>query len=96
MLRDHLKSIPDALESLISEKKLLQASVVLLRGLKMIGKSDMQEVGALSDLRAYMTGQETVCTKAHSCSLSLIDCIDIKGHSRRRASIAYLAQDFLV
>lgn len=52
--------MPDTLESLISEKKLLQASSLLIRGLKIISKSDMQDIGALGDLRAYLTGQETV------------------------------------
>lgn len=57
---EYLKTVPDTLESLISEKKLLQASSLLVRGLKIISKSDMQDIGALGDLRAYLTGQETV------------------------------------
>ncbi|CAG7847601.1 Probable exocyst complex component sec8 [Serendipita indica DSM 11827] len=56
---EYLKSVPDNLESLISEKKLLQASSLLIRSIKMITKSDMQDIGALSDLKAYLTGQET-------------------------------------
>lgn len=59
-LSEHLKSIPDVLEALISEKRLIQASVLLVRSLKLINKPDMQEVGAVSDLRGYLTGQETV------------------------------------
>ncbi len=57
---EYIKSVPDTLESLISEKKLLQASSLLLRSTKIIAKSDMQEIGALADLRAYLTGQESV------------------------------------
>ncbi|KAG8219664.1 hypothetical protein J3R82DRAFT_619 [Butyriboletus roseoflavus] len=56
---EHLKSVPDALEALISEKRLLQASVLLIRSLKLINKPDMQEIGAVTDLRAYLLGQET-------------------------------------
>ncbi|KAH7910695.1 Sec8 exocyst complex component-specific domain-containing protein [Hygrophoropsis aurantiaca] len=56
---EHLKAVPDLLETLISEKRLLQASVVLVRNLKLINKPDMQEIGAVADLRSYLVGQET-------------------------------------
>ncbi|KAJ3969790.1 Sec8 exocyst complex component-specific domain-containing protein [Lentinula raphanica] len=56
---EHLKTVPDSLETLMSEKRLLQASIVLVRNLKIINKSDMQEIGAVSDLRSYLLGQET-------------------------------------
>ncbi|OAX44421.1 hypothetical protein K503DRAFT_678876 [Rhizopogon vinicolor AM-OR11-026] len=55
---EHLKSVPDTLETLISEKRLLQASVHLVRNLKLINKPDMQDIGAVSDLRSYLVGQE--------------------------------------
>ncbi|KAG1749817.1 Sec8 exocyst complex component-specific domain-containing protein [Suillus paluster] len=55
---EHLKSVPDALETLMSEKRLLQASVLLVRSLKLINKPDMQEIGAVSDLRSYLISQE--------------------------------------
>jgi len=57
---EHLKTVPDVLETLISEKRFLQASVLLIRSLKIITSSDMQEIGAVSDLRSYLIGQETV------------------------------------
>jgi len=57
---EHLKSVPEILESLMSEKRLLQAAVLLVRSLKTIGRPDMLEIGAVSDLRTYLTGQETV------------------------------------
>lgn len=47
----------------MSEKRLLQASVLLIRSLKMINKYDMQEIGAVSDLRSYLVGQEAVSSK---------------------------------
>ena len=56
---EHLRSVPDALESLISEKRLLQAAVLLVRSLKLIHKQDMLDIGALADLRSYLNTQET-------------------------------------
>ncbi|KAL4241814.1 Exocyst complex component Sec8 [Abortiporus biennis] len=56
---EHLRSVPDVLESLISEKRLLQASALLVRSLKMINKQDMLDIGALADLRIYLVSQET-------------------------------------
>ncbi|KAJ3554644.1 hypothetical protein NM688_g3000 [Phlebia brevispora] len=56
---EHLRSVPDALESLISEKRLLQAAVLLVRSIKLINKQDMLDIGALSDLRGYLSSQET-------------------------------------
>ncbi|THH28293.1 hypothetical protein EUX98_g5894 [Antrodiella citrinella] len=56
---DHLRTVPDILESLISEKRLLQASILLVRSLKVINKQDMLDIGALVDLRSYLNSQET-------------------------------------
>lgn len=56
---EYLKGVPDVLETLMSEKRLLSASVLLVRSLKTINKSDMLEIGALSDLRNYLQTQET-------------------------------------
>ena len=55
---EHLKSVPDLLETLMSEKRLLQASVLLVRSLKIINKSEMLEIGAVADLRSYLNAQE--------------------------------------
>ncbi len=52
--------MPDLLETLISEKRLLQAAVLLVRSLKIINNPDMLDIGAVSDLRGYLNGQETV------------------------------------
>jgi len=57
---EHLKTVADALESLIAEKRFLQASVLLVRSLKIVNNAEMQDVSALSDLRSYFTTQETV------------------------------------
>ncbi|CAL1695106.1 unnamed protein product [Somion occarium] len=56
---DHLRTVPDVLESLISEKRLLQAAALLVRSLKLINKQDMLDIGALADLRSYLSSQET-------------------------------------
>jgi len=59
-LSERLRLVPDVLESLISEKRLLQASVLLVRSLKTIKNHDMLDIGAVADLRAYLIGQESV------------------------------------
>lgn len=58
---EYLKVVPDALESSTSGKQLLKASMLLVRSLKTINEQDLLEVGAVADLRSYLTGQETVC-----------------------------------
>lgn len=57
---ERLRLVPDVLESLISEKRLLQAAVLLVRSLKTIKNQDMLDIGAVADLRAYLIGQESV------------------------------------
>ena len=57
---ESLKSVPDRLESLLSEKRFLNAAVLLMRSLKMINKQDLMEVAAVADLRAYFVSQEAV------------------------------------
>ncbi|SPO38418.1 related to SEC8 - protein transport protein [Pseudozyma flocculosa] len=55
---EHLKGVPDRLENLMAEKRFLQAVNLLVRSLKTIDKPEIVEVGATSDLRAYLKGQE--------------------------------------
>lgn len=55
-----LKSIPDRLESLLSDKQFLKAASLLMRSLKMINRAEMLEVTATADLRSYFTSQEAV------------------------------------
>ncbi len=57
---EYLKSVPDLLETLISEKRILQASVLLVKSMKLINKPDMLEIGAVFDLRNYLTSQDMV------------------------------------
>lgn len=44
----------------MSEKRLLQASILLVRSLKIINNSEMMEIGAVADLRSYLISQESV------------------------------------
>lgn len=46
----------------------------------MFSKSDMQDIGALADFKAYMTGQEMV-RNLYILQPLLIDRIDVEGHS---------------
>lgn len=57
---DHFRTIPDRLEGLLSEKRFLSAVVLLVRSLKTIKKPEMMEIGALTDLRSWLIGQESV------------------------------------
>lgn len=57
-LVEHLKSVPDRLESLMAEKRFLESVNLLMRSLKTIDRPEVVEVGATSDLRAYLKGQE--------------------------------------
>jgi hypothetical protein len=59
-LSEYLKTVPDLLETLMSEKRLLQGSILLVRSLKMINNTDLHEIGAVADLRSYLETQETV------------------------------------
>lgn len=60
--REHLQGIPEKLEARISEKRFLSAVELLQDALKTMRNSDMDEIGALSDLRVYLSNQEHVCS----------------------------------
>jgi exocyst complex component 4 len=55
---EELQLVPDKLEARISEKRFLSAVDILQNALRMIRKSEMQDIGALSDLRIYLSNQE--------------------------------------
>lgn len=55
---DHLKGVPDRLESLMAEKQFLEAVTLLTRALKVCAKPEVLEIGAAADLRGYLRGQE--------------------------------------
>lgn len=57
---DGLRQIPDRLESLIGGKQFLQSAVLLVRSLKTINRSEVADIPALTELRAYFVSQESV------------------------------------
>jgi exocyst complex component 4 len=58
--REHLQGIPEKLEAKLSEKRFLTAVELLQDGLTQIRKPNMDEIGALSDLKVYLSNQEQV------------------------------------
>lgn len=55
--------LPEKLEQKISDKRFLSAVDILQEGFRRIRRSEFEEIGALSDLRAYFTNQETSLTE---------------------------------
>ncbi|KAI1823163.1 Sec8 exocyst complex component-specific domain-containing protein [Xylaria intraflava] len=56
---DDLRAVPDQLEARISEKRFLTAVEVLQNALRKLRKPELDDIGALSDLRSYLINQET-------------------------------------
>ncbi|KAK3378015.1 Sec8 exocyst complex component-specific domain-containing protein [Podospora didyma] len=56
---DDLRAVPDQLEARISEKRFLTAVEVLHNALRKLRKPELDDIGALSDLRSYLANQET-------------------------------------
>ena len=54
-----MRAVPDQLEARISEKRFLTAVEVLLNALRKLRKPELDNIGALSDLRSYLSNQET-------------------------------------
>jgi exocyst complex component 4 len=59
---EDLQNIPDQLEARISEKRFIGAVELLKGALKKIRKPEMAEIGALSDLKVYLSNQEHALT----------------------------------
>ena len=55
---EELQLVPEKLEGRISEKRFISAVEVLQDALRLIRRSDMENIGALSDLRVYLSNQE--------------------------------------
>lgn len=56
---DDLRAVPDQLEARISEKRFLTAVEVLQTALRKLRKPELDDIGALSELRSYLANQET-------------------------------------
>jgi exocyst complex component 4 len=59
---EQLRLVTDKLEARISEKRFLTAVEVLQDTLRMLRRPEMDNIGALSDLRIYLANQETSLT----------------------------------
>lgn len=57
-LIEQLQAVPEKLEAEISEKRFLAAVQTLQDALKLIRKPELEDIGALSDLRVYLGNQE--------------------------------------
>ncbi|KAI7576998.1 hypothetical protein KC343_g19713, partial [Hortaea werneckii] len=55
---EQLQAVPERLEAQISEKRFLDAVGTLQEALLLIRKPEMEDIGALSDLRVYLSNQE--------------------------------------
>ncbi|KAI2470315.1 Sec8 exocyst complex component-specific domain-containing protein [Annulohypoxylon bovei var. microspora] len=56
---EDLRTVPDQLEARISEKRFLTAVEVLQNALRKLRKPELDDIGALNDLRGYLANQET-------------------------------------
>lgn len=59
---EDLRLVPDQLEARISEKRFLTAVDILQTALRRIRVPALDKIGALNDLRSYLTNQETALT----------------------------------
>jgi exocyst complex component 4 len=59
---ESLRLVTDKLEARISEKRFLSAIDVLQDALRLLRKPELEGIGALSELRTYLTNQETSLT----------------------------------
>lgn len=59
---EEIQSLPEKLESTITDKRFLAAVDVLHTGLRLLRRSELEDIGALSDIRAYFSNQEISLT----------------------------------
>ena len=57
---EKIQVVPEQLDARISEKRFLSAVDLLQDALRMIRNSNLENIGALADLRVYLNNQETV------------------------------------
>lgn len=60
---EEIQSLPEKLESSISDKRFIAAVEVLHTGLRLLRRSELENIGALTDIRAYFSNQETSLTE---------------------------------
>ncbi|KAL7273180.1 exocyst subunit [Rhizina undulata] len=95
---EQLQLVPEKLEARISEKRFLTAVEVLSDALKVINRPEMMEIGALSDLRAYLGSQESsladiLIEELHNhLYLKSLYCVDRwKPYSPNQKDVAHAA-----
>jgi Xaa-Pro aminopeptidase len=59
---EEIQSLPERLESTISDKRFLAAVDILHTALRLLRRSELEDIGALADIRAYFNNQETSLT----------------------------------
>ena len=59
---EKIQTLPEQLDARISDKHFLTAVDILQEGLRLIRNSSAEDLGALTDLRNYLTNQETSLT----------------------------------
>lgn len=60
---EEIQSLPEKLESSISDKRFLAAVEVLHTGFRLLRRSELENIGSLTDIRAYFINQETSLTE---------------------------------
>ena len=65
---EKLQLVPEQLDAYISSKRFLSAVDILQDALRVIRRSDLEDIGALGDLRIYFSNQETVGLHLHRMS----------------------------
>jgi exocyst complex component 4 len=58
-----IQLLPEKLEQRISDKRFLAAVDILHEGLRLMRRSEFENIGALADLRSYFSNQETSLTE---------------------------------
>ncbi|KAJ5134369.1 hypothetical protein N7448_000608 [Penicillium atrosanguineum] len=59
---EEIQSLPEKLESTLSDKRFLAAVDILHTALRLLRRSELEDIGALADVRAYFNNQETSIT----------------------------------
>lgn len=77
---EQLQLVPEKLEARISEKRFISAVEVLQDAQKSIMRREMEDIGALSDLRVYLSNQEHVCVSCHNWPRIRLTTAVVNGH----------------
>ena len=59
---EEIQSLPEKLESQISDKRFLSAVDILHHAFRLLRRSDLESIGSLADIRAYFSNQQTSLT----------------------------------